>query len=120
MNRINNLPYLKEKRVYLRNHMTKAELELWQYLKDRQLEGRKFRRQHSINNYIVDFYCPSERIIIELDGEYHYQEEQLLKDKERDMHLTALNFKVLRFDNIEVLENLPCILKKIKDEFQVS
>ena len=59
-----NLPYLKEKRKYLRENMTEAELVLWSVLKGKKLEGRKFRRQHSIGHYIADFYCSSEKLII--------------------------------------------------------
>jgi hypothetical protein len=69
--RINNLPHLKTFRQKLRNNLTPAEAKLWAYIKNSQVEGRKFRRQHSVDNYILDFYCPSERLAIELDGQGH-------------------------------------------------
>ena len=94
--------------------MTEAEGCLWEALKDKKLEGRKFRRQHSIGYYIADFYCPSEKLIIELDGQHHYTLEGKEKDIERDTHLALLQLKVLRFENKEVLENLNEVLKKIK------
>ncbi|MBA7525273.1 hypothetical protein ES705_17424 [subsurface metagenome] len=74
MNRINqvhNIKYLKSTRKYLRKNATLAEKELCTYLKRKKLNGRKFRRQHSIGYYIVDFYCSSEKLIIELDGKIH-------------------------------------------------
>ncbi len=61
---LNNLSYLKDNREHLRKNMTEAELVLWKVLKDKKLCKRKFRRQHSIGNYIADFYCMSERLII--------------------------------------------------------
>jgi very-short-patch-repair endonuclease len=73
--RIHNRVELKPFRKKLRNNSTSAEATLWTYLKNRQLEGRKFRRQHSIGNYIADFYCPEEQLVIELDGEGHFWEE---------------------------------------------
>jgi len=112
-----NVSYLKEKRKYLRENMTEAELVLWSVLKRKKFEGRKFRRQHSIGHYIADFYCSSEKLIIELDGQHHFTPEGLAKDKERDEHLALLNKKVLRFENREVLNNLTDVLKRIKKEF---
>ena len=114
---LNNLSYLKETRKYLRENMTGAELVLWEVLKDKKLSGRKFRRQHSIGFYIADFYCPSEKIIVELDGHQHYTEEGITKDSERDNHLGLMDIKVLRFENKEVLNNLTEVLKTIKANF---
>ena len=62
---------LKSFRSFLRNRATSAEVALWNILKSKQLDGKKFRRQYSIGNYIVDFCCPSEKLIIELDGDPH-------------------------------------------------
>ena len=114
---LHNRKYLKPKRKNLRNKSTPAEAFLWKYLKHSQLEGRKFRRQHSIENFIVDFYCPSEKLIIELDGEGHFQPGQQEKDLLRDKRLNALGFKVLRFENQFVFDNLPIVLNTIKSEF---
>jgi very-short-patch-repair endonuclease len=72
MQQINNKKELKLFRKNLRNNSTSAEATLWGYLQNRQLEGRKFRRQHSIENYILDFFCPSEKLAIELDGNDHF------------------------------------------------
>jgi len=113
-----NLTYLKEIRVNLRKNLTEAELVLWEVLKDKKLSGRKFRRQHSIGHYIADFYCSSEKLIIELDGQHHYTPEGIEKDIERDTHLALMDKKVLRFENKEVLNNLTEVLKQIKAQFK--
>src|SRR5436190_22578402 len=96
---LNNLSYLKDTRKVLRTNSTTAEATLWTFLKNSQLEGRKFRRQHSIENYILDFYCPSEKINVELDGAGHYTNDGTEQDKIRDEFLTQLGIKVLRFEN---------------------
>lgn len=88
-----NLSYLKETRQILRKNMTEAELVLWEILKDKKLKRRKFRRQHSIGHYIVDFYCSTEKLIIELDGQQHYTKEGKIKDIERDAQLRLMNKK---------------------------
>jgi len=113
-----NIPYLIDTRRYLRRNLTEAELVLWEVLKDKKLCGRKFRRQHSIGYYIADFYCSTEKLIIELDGQHHYTPEGIEKDIERDAHLALMDKKVLRFENKEVLNNLTEVLKKIKEEFK--
>ena len=115
---LNNLSFLKDTRIHLRRNMTEAELILWEVLKGKKLCGRKFRRQHSIGYYIADFYCPSEKLIIELDGHHHFTPEGIEKDIERDTHLESMNIKVLRFENKEVHNNLTGVLKNIKTHFK--
>jgi very-short-patch-repair endonuclease len=117
-NKLYNLTYLKDTRDNLRKNMTEAELVLWEVLKDKKLSGRKFRRQHSIGHYIADFYCSSEKLIIELDGQHHFSEEGILKDIDRDNHLALMNKKVLRFENKEVLNSLTEVIKQIKAQFK--
>ena len=80
--------------------------------------GRKFRRQHSINNFIVDFYCASEQLIIELDGQAHLNPTAEENDRRRDRILEGMGFKVLRFENKMVFENLESVLKEIRDNFR--
>ena len=115
--RLYNLPYLKDTRRLLRRNLTEAELVLWEILKDKKLCGRKFRRQHGIGYYIVDFYCSTEKLIIELDGQNHYTPDGIEDDIERDAHLALMDKKVLRFENKEVLNNLTHVLKQIKATF---
>ena len=114
---INNRPYLKTFRKKLRNNSTPAEAKLWTLLQKSQLEGRKFRRQHSVGNYIVDFYCPSEKLAIELDGEVHYNEQAQLRDTERTLFLNNYGINVIRFENKLVFENTEWVLGEVKRGF---
>ena len=109
-----NKKHLKAKRKALRRSSTSAEATLWNLLKNRQIEGRKFRRQYSIESYIVDFCCPSENLVIELDGNYHGDYFQIEKDTERDQFLGNLGFTVLRFENRWVFQDPDYVLKEIK------
>ncbi len=114
---LHNKSYLKEKRQDLRNNATPAEATLWNALKNKQLEGRKFRRQHSIGNYIVDFFCVSESLVIELDGETHNNSFADENDMKRTQFLNDQGVKVIRFENKEVFENMDLVLHNIKEKF---
>jgi very-short-patch-repair endonuclease len=113
-----NLKSLNVKRKKLRNHSTSAEIVLWEHLKSRRLEGRKFRRQFSVGFYILDFYCPEEKLCIELDGQHHFTEDGKSKDAEREKHLEQCGIKTLRFENYLVRTNLENILLEIKNHFK--
>ena len=115
--RIHNRDYLKDRRIELRNNLTPAEAVLWNALKSKQLYNRKFRRQHSIRNFIVDFYCPAEKLIIERDGEAHNNIMTLISDDERDETLANMGFRVVRFENSDVLNNLEFVLEEISNCF---
>lgn len=115
---IHNRKYLLERRKELRNNATSAEATLWKHLQRSQLEGRKFRRQHSIENYIVDFYCASEQLIVELDGSVHFDFAIQNKDDERNKRLEALGFRVLRFENKEVFEDINGLLGEIVSNYR--
>lgn len=90
---------------------TPAEALLWQALRGRQLGGYRFRRQHAIRQFIVDFYCHDAKLVIEVDGSSHDGAEEY--DAERQLILEALGFRVLRFTNEEVLTSLPAVLQRI-------
>ncbi|MEQ8472500.1 MAG: N-6 DNA methylase [Marinoscillum sp.] len=115
---INNLPYLKTFRKELRNNATPAEAKLWTMISGKKLDGRKFRRQHSVGNYILDFYCPSENLAIEMDGEVHNNATQAEYDRERDLFLNHYGIKVLRFENKEVFDHPEQLLEEVKKEFR--
>jgi very-short-patch-repair endonuclease len=117
-NQINNVNYLNDRRKSLRNNLTPAEAKLWSALKNSGFKDRKFRRQHSIENYIVDFYCPAEKIIVELDGQVHMDPMQAQHDTDRDKRLTELGNKVLRFENKFVFSDLDGVLRVIEDNFK--
>ena len=108
------------RRKHLRNNLTPAEAGLWKYLRGSQLQGRKFRRQHSIDKYIIDFYCPSEKIAIELDGEVHRYDKINKQDREKDEYLISLGIQLLRFENKLVFKHLEMVLKKIEDSFSTT
>ena len=116
-NQIKNVTYLKDRRKELRNNLTPAEVVLWNALKNSQLMGRKFRRQHSIENYIADFYCPSEKLIIELDGQYHYLPGTPEQDFVRDERLNELGYTIVRFENKLVFQNMTGLLELIAKHF---
>lgn len=115
---IHNDKFLKNYRKDLRNNQTSAETRLWMLLKNKQLEGRKFRRQHSINNFIVDFFCPSEKLAIELDGQVHFNPVAEEKDDRRDKILKTYGVKVLRFENKMVFQQEEIVLNAIRAAFK--
>lgn len=86
-------------------------------LKNRQLEGRKFRRQHSIDDFIVDFYCPEEKLVIELDGQVHNNPVTEDYDYKRDKILKGYGMKVIRFENNLVFTHPEIIINSIKEKF---
>ncbi len=100
---------------HLRQEQTPAEKALWNLLRNRKFENLKFRRQHPLKDYIVDFYCYELMLIIELDGAYHNEKEQKYKDEQRDYHLSFLGYKVLRYKNNAVINNFQAILEDIKE-----
>lgn len=114
---INNKKELLARRKNLRNNLTSAEVALWKILKGKKIDGRKFRRQHSVGYYILDFYCPAERLAIELDGAHHFTEEGRKKDALRTKYLNSMNIRVVRFENIEVLQNLAGVVEEIMRHF---
>jgi very-short-patch-repair endonuclease len=95
----------------LRRNMTDAEQRLWYYLRNRHLTGKKFRRQHEIDRYIVDFVCPEASLIVELDGGQHA--EMMAADADRTRRLEAMGYRVLRFWNHDVLTNTEAVLEVI-------
>ena len=117
---IHNKKELEIFRKELRHRMTPAEAYLWNELKDNKFESRKFRRQHSIKNYIVDFYCSPERLIIELDGQVHLNPLAEENDRKREEDLEKMGFTILRFENKMVFENLESVLRDIKENFKTK
>jgi very-short-patch-repair endonuclease len=113
-----NKPELKEYRKSLRNHSTPAEKALWNILKNKKVKGRKFRRQYSIGNYIADFCCPREKLIIELDGNFHAEYYQIENDITREKFLTNQGFNVIRFENKSVFQDPEYVIETIKKQFK--
>ena len=105
----------KLKRPYrlLRKNMTDAEQLLWKYLRRRQICDIQFNRQKPLLNYIVDFYSPKAKLVIEIDGSQHLEKDNLIRDKQRDEALQKLGLTILRFDNKQVLKETESVLQKI-------
>ena len=106
------------KAQFLRRNETIAEKLLWEKLRNNQLGGLKFRRQHPVNIYIADFYCHKFKLIIELDGDYHNQEEQKQKDEVRTEVLRLNDLKIIRFKNEEVEQDINQVLITIKNKIE--
>jgi very-short-patch-repair endonuclease len=103
---------------FLRQKLTPAEAILWEALRGRKLEGLKFRCQHPIGRFIADFYCPSLKLIIEIDGEIHTQQQDY--DQARTDQLEDFGYSVLRFTNDEVINDLPKVLNRIIEAVQIQ
>jgi very-short-patch-repair endonuclease len=113
MTDIHNRGNMKMFRKSLRNHSTSAEATLWKILQNKQIGGLKFRRQHSVGSYVLDFYCPSLKLAIELDGEPHSNPAVMTKDIERDEYLKKFSIIVLRYENRFVYEYPEDIIEDI-------
>ena len=113
--KLHNRKYYKPLRKHLRNHSTAAEASLWKLLQKRKVGGYKFRRQHSIGNYIVDFFCYELMLAIELDGEVHANLQAIAKDTQRDEFLSENGITVLRYENRWVYEYPDVIRQDILD-----
>jgi very-short-patch-repair endonuclease len=111
---IHNRPDLKDRRRQLRKNQTLAERLLWSCLRNAKLEGKKFRRQHSIGPFIVDFYCPECRVIVELDGAVHKGVIPAERDYNRTQFLARFDAQVLRFENRQVMENRDSVVEVIR------
>ena len=103
-----------DKAKQLRQKSTLAEKIIWHQLRNRKLDSHKFRRQFPIEHYIVDFICLSEKLIIELDGKYHEGPDQIGYDQVRSIFLEAGGYKILRFTNQQVTDELSDVLLTIK------
>jgi very-short-patch-repair endonuclease len=114
-------PAVWERARELRKQPTVAEKTLWQAIRKKQLGGFSYRRQHVIHYFIVDFYCPQAKLAIEIDGDIHrFQAEY---DKARQEYLTDHSYRMIRFDNHEVLNDLESVLSRLLDsciEFSVK
>ena len=111
---LNTLPEMKPFRRKLRKRMTPAEVALWIMIKNKQLVGERFRRQFSIGHYILDFYCPTCKLCIELDGAGHFTEKGQEYDNKRTNYLKSVGVRVIRFENFEVFNRPMQVLEEIK------
>ena len=110
---LNYNPQLKIKARHLRQNMTDSERKLWSQLRGKQLLGVQFYRQKPIGNYIVDFFAPKAKLVIEVDGSQHTESRQAEKDKGRDEFLGGAGLRVLRFNSNEVLTKTDAVVEVI-------
>ena len=106
-------PEIEEAARKLRQNLTPAEVRLWEVLRNKQFEGLRFRCQHPVGNFILDFYCPACKLVVEVDGEIH--DRHIDYDNDRTAKLAEYGYKVLRFRNEEVMNDLPKVLAEIRD-----
>ena len=106
------------RRKELRRNLTPEEAVLWTQLKAKGLDGSKWRKQHSVGNYILDFYCPEAKLCVELDGERHYTFEGAREDDVRTSFLNKNGIRVVRFENRLIWENLQGVIDTIKQELK--
>ncbi len=93
--------------------MTDSERALWERLRRKQVQAVQFYRQKPLGNYIVDFYAPKAKIVVEVDGSQHMEREQAARDLERDAFLASQGLRVLRFDNLQVLKEIEGVMEVI-------
>ncbi len=105
-------PEIEQAARELRQNLTPAEAFLWSALRNRQLQGLRFRCQHPVGSFILDFYCPSCKLVVEVDGEIH--DNQIEYDEARTVKLAEYGYRVLRFKNKEVINDLPKVLAQIE------
>jgi very-short-patch-repair endonuclease len=118
MTKLYNKTSEKLKRQQLRREMTKAEKLLWEKLKSQQLENCKFRRQYSVDKFVIDFYSPEIKLAIEVDGDSHFQDGAVEYDAERQIFIESVGIKFLRFTNDEVYHNLEGVIEVIAGKIQ--
>lgn len=97
----------------LRKNMTEQERKLWQFLRKKSIDGLKFRRQYPIGNYIVDFICNEKKLIIEVDGGQHNEAQNIAYDKERTEFLESKGYKIIRFWNSDIDNNIEGVYQEI-------
>ena len=114
-NPLYNNKNLKEKRKELRSNSTSAEAVLWRMLKGKQIEGKKWRRQFSIGNYISDFYCPEIKLGVELDGNEHYTVIGKFNDARREEYLNTIGITIIRFENKDIWCSIEHVIETIRE-----
>jgi very-short-patch-repair endonuclease len=104
---------LKKRARILRSHMTDSEQRLWSRLRRKQIGVVQFYRQKSIGNYVVDFYAPTARLVVEVDGAHHFEPKQADRDRRRTAYLQDQGLRVVRFTDIEVLKQLDAVVEEV-------
>ena|SRR3989338_5262248 len=109
------IPYRRK----LRRDLTPAEKLFWSKVSNRQFYNLKFRKQHGVANYIVDFYCPEKKLIIEIDGDTHASEKDIENDKKRDKYIASLGYVIIRYHNQDVRKNIEGVFEDLKEKMSL-
>ena len=107
-------PIIFDRAQQLRKNMTNAEALLWEALRNRRFEGLKFRRQHPVSRFIVDFYCHEKRLVVEVDGSIHDEPEVKERDANREVELQNLGLTIARFTNEEIENDINKVLQRLR------
>ncbi len=107
-------PLIFERANQLRKHQTESEKSLWKILKNKQLLGLRFKRQHPIEKFIADFYCHSLKLVIEVDGKIHFNQEKIEVDRERSAKMENFGIMVIRFTNDDIIQNIEIVRTSIE------
>ena len=114
------MPTQKENARYLRKNMTPQERKVWDVIRNRQFYGYRFLRQYVIGVYIVDFICREKKLIIEIDGGQHNEPKNLEYDKQRSLYLESKGYRIIRFWNNEIDNNLTGVYQQLQKEFDIK
>jgi very-short-patch-repair endonuclease len=113
-----NISTLKRRRQSLRKNLSKAEVIMWKHLSNKQMHGYKFRRQYSVDQYVIDFYCPELKLAIEIDGDSHFVPGAEDYDKGRQEHIENYGIRFMRFNNDDVCNNIEGVCQAIYDKIE--
>ena len=112
----NATEHIQDRAKELKKRETKAEKILWEYLRAKKINGFKFRRQHPIERFVVDFYCHKAKLVIEIDGSIHNLEDVIERDKGRAAEIEKYDLKIIRFRNEEVVNKIEYVIEEIKKQ----
>ena len=113
MTEVYNISSSKIRRRTLRRRCPVTETLLWSKIRNRQLDGLKFKRQYSIGHYVIDFYCPEKKLAIEIDGDSHFNPKAKQYDKEREEYIKSFGVIFLRFTNKDITENINGVIEVV-------
>lgn len=113
-----NKSAMKQRRKTLRKNLSKAEAIMWNHLSRRQMNGYKFRRQQSVDQYVIDFYCPELKLAIEIDGDSHFMSGAEVQDKIRQEYIESFGIKFLRFTNEDVYKNIDGVCQTVYNKIE--
>jgi len=107
-------------RQRLRRNLTLAEEIFWNQVSKSKFMNLKFRRQHGIGKYIADFYCPTKKLIIEIDGNSHFTKQGQLRDAERSRYIASLGYRIIRYNNNDIVDNVDGVFQDLENQLKLT